>query len=66
MPKYPHAPAAFINAVAEEGTKEDAVKYLQEQWNETCALRAALKQISEWNGHPNSIPIFASRVLGQS
>lgn len=40
---YPHVPAAFINAIAEEGTKAEAVKYLQEQWNETCALRDALK-----------------------
>lgn len=39
MPNYPHVPAAFINAIAETGTKDEAVRYLQQQWNETCALR---------------------------
>jgi len=42
MTKYPHVPAAFINAIREEGTKTEACNFLQEQWNETCALRAAL------------------------
>lgn len=39
MSKYPHVPAAFINAIAEEGTKAEAIQFLQEQWNETCYLR---------------------------
>ena len=39
MTDYPHVPAAFINTIAEEGTKAEAVKYLQKQWDETCALR---------------------------
>jgi hypothetical protein len=38
----PHVPAAFINAIAEEGSKAEAVRYLQKYWNETCALRAQL------------------------
>ncbi len=41
--EYPHVPAAFINAIAEEGPKAEAVAWLQKQWNETCALRAELK-----------------------
>ncbi len=41
--EYPHVRAAFINAIAEEGTKAEAVAWLQKQWNETCALRAELK-----------------------
>lgn len=40
--EYPHVPAAFINAIAEEGTKEEAVEFLQKIWNERCALREAL------------------------
>lgn len=40
MSDYPHVPAAFINAIAEEGTKAEAIEYLQKQWNENCALRA--------------------------
>lgn len=40
---YPHVPAAFINAIADEGTKDEAIAWLQKQWNETCALRAALE-----------------------
>jgi hypothetical protein len=45
--KYPHVPAAFINAIAEEGTKAEAIQYLQEQWNETCALRKAAREAIE-------------------
>lgn len=41
--EYPHVPAAFINALAEEGTKDEAIAFLQKQWNETCALRAKLR-----------------------
>lgn len=37
---YPHVPAAFINAIAEEGTKAEAVEWLQKLWNENCALRS--------------------------
>ena len=44
---YPHVPAAFINALAEEGTKDEAIEYLQKQWNETCALCAELKKLRE-------------------
>jgi hypothetical protein len=28
-----HVPAAFINAIAEEGTKAEAIEYLQKTWN---------------------------------
>jgi hypothetical protein len=42
----PHVPAAFINAIAEEGTKAEAIEWLQKQWNENCALR---KQMREQN-----------------
>jgi regulator of replication initiation timing len=30
--------AAFINALSEEGTKEEAMHYLQKYWSENCAL----------------------------
>jgi hypothetical protein len=32
--------AAFINAIAEEGTKDEAVEWLQKTWNELCEARA--------------------------
>jgi hypothetical protein len=41
----PHVPAAFINAIAEEGTKHEAIFYLQKQWNETCALKARVAEL---------------------
>lgn len=47
MSDYPHVPAAFINAIREEGTKVEACDYLQEQWNETCALRAEKERLQE-------------------
>lgn len=58
---YPHVPAAFINAIAEEGTKDEAIEYLQKQWNETCALRAALSAIFHKEGHPQEL---AAAALG--
>lgn len=45
MTDYPHVPAAFINAISEEGTKAEAVQYFQKQWNETCALRAKVAEL---------------------
>lgn len=43
--EHPHVPAAFINAIADEGTKAEAIESLQKQWNENCALRAELKAL---------------------
>jgi hypothetical protein len=34
-----HAPAAFINAIADEGTKAEAIRELQRTWNELQELR---------------------------
>ena len=34
-------PAAFINAIAEEGTKAEAVQYLQGAWDELQTLKRA-------------------------
>lgn len=39
MSKAPHHQAAFINAIADEGDKKEAIKYLQETWNELCELK---------------------------
>lgn len=47
MSSEKHHPAAFINAIAEEGTKAEAVEWLQMQWNENCELRATLAWIVE-------------------
>jgi NTP pyrophosphatase (non-canonical NTP hydrolase) len=41
MTDYPRRNAAFINAIAEEGTKAEAVEWLQKTWDELCAVRAA-------------------------
>lgn len=52
-PDYPHVPASFINAIREEGTKDEACDWLQRQWNEICALREELAaseaQVTELN-----------------
>ena len=42
-----HVPAAFINAIAEEGTKAEAVEWLQKLWNENCALREECAKAAE-------------------
>lgn len=38
----PHVQAAFINAIADEGTKAEAIEWLQKTWNELCQVRDAL------------------------
>lgn len=45
--KPPRVPAAFINAIADEGTKEEAIKYLQEVWDERCLLKDELAELRE-------------------
>lgn len=42
---YPRVNAAFINAISEEGTKEEAVRFLQKQWNENCFLRQFIEEM---------------------
>ena len=37
-----HFRAAFINAIAEEGTKQEAIAWLQQIWNERCQLKREL------------------------
>lgn len=43
--KAPHVPAAFINALAEEGTKDEAIEFLQQTWNELMALQDAVRNL---------------------
>lgn len=42
MAKPKQFPAAFINVIAEEGTKGDAIQHLQETWNSLMSLQTAL------------------------
>lgn len=35
-------PAAFINIIADEGNKKEAVRYLQETWDELMNVQLAL------------------------
>jgi len=44
---FPHHPAAFINSIYEEGTKEEAIKYLQEAWNELCEAKKLIRKLQE-------------------
>jgi hypothetical protein len=39
----PHVPAAFINAIAEEGTKAEAIEWLQKTWNELCQAESKVR-----------------------
>lgn len=45
----PHVQASFINAIAEEGTKQEAVEWLQRIWNELCQAEANLRKAQEEN-----------------
>lgn len=40
-------PAAFINNIAEEGTKQEAITYLQRTWDEKCGLQAEFNELQE-------------------
>ncbi len=40
MSQATHYPAAFINIIADEGTKAEAIQYLQKTWNELQDMRA--------------------------
>ena len=42
-----HHPAAFINTIAEEGTKDEAIEWLQTTWNDLCEVRALNKKLLE-------------------
>lgn len=39
MSEYPRVPAAFINAIAEDGDKAEALEWLQKTWDELCYVR---------------------------
>lgn len=39
-------PAAFINAISEEGTKAEAVKYLQETWDDYIDAKEEIKRLT--------------------
>jgi hypothetical protein len=45
----PHVPAAFINAISEEGTKAEAVAFLQKQWNENRVLWHRIRKLEHDN-----------------
>lgn len=45
MTNYPRVPAAFINVIAEGGTKQEAVEYLQSTWNEVCFLKEKILEL---------------------
>ena len=61
MTDYPHVPAAFINAIREEGTKEEACDYLQKQWNECCAL---LEQLANARREERERCVNVARTYG--
>jgi hypothetical protein len=42
-----HHPAAFINNIRDEGTKEEALLYLQETWNELCEVEQKYKELKQ-------------------
>ena len=46
-PAPPHAQAAFINALREEGTRDEACNRLQKVWNERCALAAEVERLEK-------------------
>ena len=58
--EYPHVPAAFINAIADEGTKKEAIEWLQKTWNEACWLRSALRAARQDAGGGQGVRIHTT------
>lgn len=68
--EYPHVPAAFINAIYEEGTKDEAIGWLQKTWNELCAIRREnerlkylMERIKDQAGHSRYVWETADKAL---
>ena len=70
----PHVPAAFINAIAEEGTKAEAIEWLQKTWNERCELWSELEALrhdmargmANHNADLSAVPPSAARDDAQA
>lgn len=45
----PHRPAAFINAIEEEGTKQEAIEWLHTTWDELQDALALIKELQADN-----------------
>jgi hypothetical protein len=58
--EFPCEPAAFINAIADEGTKEEAIRWLQKIWDELCYVR---RQASRQQPEPVALPSFIRREV---
>lgn len=39
-------PAAFINALAESGSRDELIQYLQQTWDELCDLRKVILDLT--------------------
>lgn len=55
MAKAKHHPSAFINAIAEEGSKEDAIQHFQATWNDLMNLHLALIGLGFTKGQINKM-----------
>lgn len=53
MPTKLHHPAAFINAIADEGDMEEAIHFLQETWDELVNLKNGLFRLGFTTEHVN-------------
>ena len=63
MSDAPYRRAAFINAIAEEGTKQEAVQWLQATWNERCELADALEALQAENARLREALVDATAHL---
>jgi hypothetical protein len=69
MAKYP---AAFINAIADEGSKTEAVQFLQRTWDELCEIKETLRRwrdnrrIDETSPLADSFCSAITELLGES
>lgn len=55
MAKSKQYPAAFINVIAEEGSKGDAIEHLQQTWNQLMSLQSALIGLGFTKGQINQM-----------
>jgi hypothetical protein len=58
-------PAAFINAIADEGTKAEAIEWLQKTWDELCDLRKRRDQMIDRDDVTINVECDACHVMAR-
>lgn len=59
-----HHPAAFINAIAEARDISEAIKHLQQTWNELCEARQEIARLKDSLGASQELLVTSLHYPG--